>query len=42
VHSRALRNKGKARKMDSHIHSDSGGRTGATYVLTAAVMLSHG
>lgn len=37
MRSRALKFKGKAHKMDSPIHSDSGGRAGAMYVLTAAL-----
>jgi hypothetical protein len=40
VHSSAVKNKGKARKMDSPVRSDSDGRTGAMYVLTAALILS--
>ena len=37
MHSSAVKNKGKARKMDSPVRSDSDGRTGAMYVLTAAL-----
>ena len=37
MQSRALKIKGKAHKMDSPIHSNSGGRAGAMYVLTASL-----
>jgi hypothetical protein len=40
MHSSTLKNKGKAHKMDSPVHSDSGGCTGAMYVLTAALISS--